>query len=200
MIGYISANAVVERFTSSPIAGMPNQTEGKIVERIWDALDYIKAQDLYEFTTVKLDVVEGSAKLPKHIRTVEEVRELGGSLLSPSKVRIDNYQIHSGRIYVDEDIATLEVTVKALKVDEFGMPLIPDYTEFINAVDYFLRWKACEDGMNVRLVDPGLVEYYKRECAKNINAARMVQRSYTKDGGRRMKQILNRPYLTHSDE
>ena len=70
---YISANAVLERFKSSPIAGAPNQTEGKLTERIWDALDFIGTNGLYVKDVIVLDVSEGSVRIPKNIRVVDEV-------------------------------------------------------------------------------------------------------------------------------
>ena len=184
---YTSADAVLERFKSSPIAGAPNQTEGKLTERIWDALDFIKTNGLYVMDVIVLDVLEGSVRLPKNIRFVDDVCIKGGSHIP--------FTVRDGWVYVDSSIPAIDVTVKRLIQDEDGRPLIPNQTEYLNAVDYFLKWKAAEDGMLLRSVDANIMMYLKAECAKYVNACRNYEHSMTTAKGRGVMNIMRRPII-----
>lgn len=184
---YISADAVLERFKSSPIAGVPNQTEGKLTERIWDALDFIGTNGLYVKDVIVLDVSEGSARIPKNIRVVDEV-------LNDRDLHIP-FSLRDGRVYVDSSVALIKVVVKRLLQDEDGRPLIPNQTEYLNAVDYYLKWKAAEDGVFLRSVDSNLLLYIKNECSKYMNACRNYEHSITTEKGRQIMNIMRRPII-----
>lgn len=184
---YISANAVLERFKSSPIAGVPNQTEGKLTERIWDALDFIGTNGLYVKDVIVLDVSEGSARIPKNIRVVDEV-------LNDRDLHIP-FSLRDGRVYVDSSVTLIKVVVKRLLQDEDGRPLIPNQTEYLNAVDYYLKWKAAEDGVFLRSVDSNLLLYIKNECSKYMNACRNYEHSITTEKGRQIMNIMRRPII-----
>lgn len=184
---YISANAVLERFKSSPIAGAPNQTEGKLTERIWDALDFIGTNGLYVKDVIVLDVSEGSVRIPKNIRVVDEV-------LNDRDLHIP-FSLRDGRVYVDSSVALIKVVVKRLLQDEDGRPLIPNQTEYLNAVDYYLKWKAAEDGVFLRSVDSNLLLYIKNECSKYMNACRNYEHSITTEKGRQIMNIMRRPII-----
>lgn len=184
---YISANAVLERFKSSPIAGTPNQTEGKLTERIWDALDFIGTNGLYVKDVIVLDVSEGSVRIPKNIRVVDEV-------LNDRDLHIP-FSLRDGRVYVDSSVALIKVVVKRLLQDEDGRPLIPNQTEYLNAVDYYLKWKAAEDGVFLRSVDSNLLLYIKNECSKYMNACRNYEHSITTEKGRQIMNIMRRPII-----
>ena len=184
---YISANAVLERFKSSPIAGVPNQTEGKLTERIWDALDFIGTNGLYVKDVIVLDVSEGSVRIPKNIRVVDEV-------LNDRDLHIP-FSLRDGRVYVDSSVALIKVVVKRLLQDEDGRPLIPNQTEYLNAVDYYLKWKAAEDGVFLRSVDSNLLLYIKNECSKYMNACRNYEHSITTEKGRQIMNIMRRPII-----
>ena len=187
MIEYTSADAVIERFKSSPIAGVPMQSEGKLTERIWDALDFIGTKSLYMQDVIELDTTEGSARLPKNIRFVEEVKVKGGTHI-PFKVK-------DSRVYVDSNVVTIEVVIRRLIQDEDGRPLIPNQTEYLNAVDYYLKWKSAEDGVFLRSVDSNLMAYLKHECAKYINACRNYETTISTEKGRDIMNILRRPII-----
>ena len=184
---YISADAVLERFKSSPIAGAPNQTEGKLTERIWDALDFIGTNGLYVKDVIVLDVSEGSVRIPKNIRVVDEV-------LNDRDLHIP-FSLRDGRVYVDSSVALIKVVVKRLLQDEDGRPLIPNQTEYLNAVDYYLKWKAAEDGVFLRSVDSNLLLYIKNECSKYMNACRNYEHSITTEKGRQIMNIMRRPII-----
>lgn len=184
---YISANAVLERFKSSPIAGTPNQTEGKLTERIWDALDFIGTNGLYVKDVIVLDVSEGSVRIPKNIRVVDEV-------LNDRDLHIP-FSLRDGRVYVDSSVALIKIVVKRLLQDEDGRPLIPNQTEYLNAVDYYLKWKAAEDGVFLRSVDSNLLLYIKNECSKYMNACRNYEHSITTEKGRQIMNIMRRPII-----
>lgn len=184
---YISADAVLERFKSSPIAGAPNQTEGKLTERIWDALDFIGTNGLYVKDVIVLDVSEGSVRIPKNIRVVDEV-------LNDKDLHIP-FSLRDGRVYVDSSVALIKVVVKRLLQDEDGRPLIPNQTEYLNAVDYYLKWKAAEDGVFLRSVDSNLLLYIKNECSKYMNACRNYEHSITTEKGRQIMNIMRRPII-----
>lgn len=184
---YISADAVLERFKSSPIAGTPNQTEGKLTERIWDALDFIGTNGLYVKDVIVLDVSEGSVRIPKNIRVVDEV-------LNDRDLHIP-FSLRDGRVYVDSSVALIKVVVKRLLQDEDGRPLIPNQTEYLNAVDYYLKWKAAEDGVFLRSVDSNLLLYIKNECSKYMNACRNYEHSITTEKGRQIMNIMRRPII-----
>lgn len=184
---YISANAVLERFKSSPIAGAPNQTEGKLTERIWDALDFIGTNGLYVKDVIVLDVSEGSVRIPKNIRVVDEV-------LNDRDLHIP-FSLRDGRVYVDSSVTLIKVVVKRLLQDEDGRPLIPNQTEYLNAVDYYLKWKAAEDGVFLRSVDSNLLLYIKNECSKYMNACRNYEHSITTEKGRQIMNIMRRPII-----
>lgn len=184
---YISADAVLERFKSSPIAGVPNQTEGKLTERIWDALDFIGTNGLYVKDVIVLDVSEGSVRIPKNIRVVDEV-------LNDRDLHIP-FSLRDGRVYVDSSVALIKVVVKRLLQDEDGRPLIPNQTEYLNAVDYYLKWKAAEDGVFLRSVDSNLLLYIKNECSKYMNACRNYEHSITTEKGRQIMNIMRRPII-----
>ena len=184
---YISADAVLERFKSSPIAGTPNQTEGKLTERIWDALDFIGTNGLYVKDVIVLDVSEGSVRIPKNIRVVDEV-------LNDRNLHIP-FSLRDGRVYVDSSVALIKVVVKRLLQDEDGRPLIPNQTEYLNAVDYYLKWKAAEDGVFLRSVDSNLLLYIKNECSKYMNACRNYEHSITTEKGRQIMNIMRRPII-----
>ena len=184
---YVSANAVLERFKSSPIAGAPNQTEGKLTERIWDALDFIGTNGLYVKDVIVLDVSEGSVRIPKNIRVVDEV-------LNDRDLHIP-FSLRDGRVYVDSSVALIKVVVKRLLQDEDGRPLIPNQTEYLNAVDYYLKWKAAEDGVFLRSVDSNLLLYIKNECSKYMNACRNYEHSITTEKGRQIMNIMRRPII-----
>lgn len=184
---YISANAVLERFKSSPIAGVPNQTEGKLTERIWDALDFIGTNGLYVKDVIVLDVSEGSVRIPKNIRVVDEV-------LNDRDLHIP-FSLRDGRVYVDSSVTLIKVVVKRLLQDEDGRPLIPNQTEYLNAVDYYLKWKAAEDGVFLRSVDSNLLLYIKNECSKYMNACRNYEHSITTEKGRQIMNIMRRPII-----
>ena len=184
---YISANAVLERFKSSPIAGTPNQTEGKLTERIWDALDFIGTNGLYVKDVIVLDVSEGSVRIPKNIRVVDEV-------LNDRDLHIP-FSLRDGRVYVDSSVTLIKVVVKRLLQDEDGRPLIPNQTEYLNAVDYYLKWKAAEDGVFLRSVDSNLLLYIKNECSKYMNACRNYEHSITTEKGRQIMNIMRRPII-----
>ena len=184
---YISADAVLERFKSSPIAGVPNQTEGKLTERIWDALDFIGTNGLYVKDVIVLDVSEGSVRIPKNIRVVDEV-------LNDRDLHIP-FSLRDGRVYVDSSVTLIKVVVKRLLQDEDGRPLIPNQTEYLNAVDYYLKWKAAEDGVFLRSVDSNLLLYIKNECSKYMNACRNYEHSITTEKGRQIMNIMRRPII-----
>jgi len=184
---YISADAVLERFKSSPIAGTPNQTEGKLTERIWDALDFIGTNGLYVKDVIVLDVSEGSVRIPKNIRVVDEV-------LNDRDLHIP-FSLRDGRVYVDSSVTLIKVVVKRLLQDEDGRPLIPNQTEYLNAVDYYLKWKAAEDGVFLRSVDSNLLLYIKNECSKYMNACRNYEHSITTEKGRQIMNIMRRPII-----
>lgn len=184
---YISANAVLERFKSSPIAGAPNQTEGKLTERIWDALDFIGTNGLYVKDVIVLDVSEGSVRIPKNIRVVDEV-------LNDRDLHIP-FSLRDGRVYVDSSVTLIKIVVKRLLQDEDGRPLIPNQTEYLNAVDYYLKWKAAEDGVFLRSVDSNLLLYIKNECSKYMNACRNYEHSITTEKGRQIMNIMRRPII-----
>lgn len=184
---YISADAVLERFKSSPIAGTPNQTEGKLTERIWDALDFIGTNGLYVKDVIVLDVSEGSVRIPKNIRVVDEV-------LNDRNLHIP-FSLRDGRVYVDSSVTLIKVVVKRLLQDEDGRPLIPNQTEYLNAVDYYLKWKAAEDGVFLRSVDSNLLLYIKNECSKYMNACRNYEHSITTEKGRQIMNIMRRPII-----
>ena len=184
---YTSADAVLERYKSSPIAGAPNQAEGKLTERIWDALDFIGTNGLYVKDVVVLDVSEGSARIPKNIRVVDEV-------LNDKDLHI-SFSVRDGRVYVDSSVTLIKVVVKRLLQDEDGRPLIPNQTEYLNAVDYFLKWKSAEDGVLLRSVDSNLMVYLRTECAKYMNACRNYENSITAEKGRKIMNIMRRPII-----
>ena len=196
IIGYINSDAVIERFKGSPIANVPMQSESKLTERIWDALDYIAATELYEETILRLDIVEGSAKLPKNIRRVVSVKVVkSGQTLLNTPLYPDSYMVKDNRIYVDDTIELIEVKVIAIKQDSTGRPLIPNQTEYIDAVTTYLMWKSAEDGWYLNAVTPDKVEYLKRNLAVRIQAARNVQRISTQDEMKALGRIINRPML-----
>ena len=51
------------------------------------------------------------------------------------------YKVNDDYMFVNFDEGTVRISYKAIPVDEFGFPLIPDDVKFKNAVSYHIMWK-----------------------------------------------------------
>ena len=195
-INYLPLSTVIERVKGVHIAGAPNVNESQMAEWTWDCLDMIGAVELYSNIEVVLDIVDGSAKLPRAIRAIQTITNENGCILLPmnSFLNETNFKVESGRIYTAVD-GKLTLNYSGIAVDEDGYPRIPDYTEFLNAVEYFIIYKILNLGVLGRSVDMNVMLYYTREAAMMMESARRVCKMNTKNSLRMMKAVWSLPIV-----
>ena len=203
---YISLDRVLSKVKTTPIAGAPNVEESTFAEWTWDCLDEIGSIKLYETVEVVLDVKEGSVVIPKNIRKLQTVRIFDNYSVSPNLYLHEGnpnyderaYRISLNRLYTGQDNIQIVLECTELPTDpETGFPLIPDTTEFVQSVYYYLLFKIAERGLAVRSVGFDIMQYYKTQSANYMEAARRSLVFDTKESLYNMVEIMRTPYLTY---
>lgn len=203
---YIPLDRVLSKVKTTPIAGAPNVEESTFAEWVWDCLDEIGSIALYETADVVLDVKEGSVVIPKNIKQLQTVRIFDNYSVAPhlylnqGNPSYDKsaYRISLNRLYTGQDNIKIVLECSQLPTDaETGYPLIPDTTEFVQSVYYYLLFKIAERGLAVRSVGFDIMQYYKTQSTNYMESARRSLVFATKESRYNMVEIMKTPYLTY---
>jgi hypothetical protein len=203
---YVTLDRVLSNVKTTPIAGSPNVEESIYAEWAWDCLDQIGSLGLYEHADIVLDVEEGSVVIPKNIRQLQTVRLFDNFSVEPSlylhegNPSYDNkaYRISLNRLYTGFNSGQIVLECSVLPTDEeTGFPLIPDTTEFLQAVYYYILFKIAERGIAVKSTSFDLMHYYKTQSGTYMEAARRSLIFSTKESIFNLVEIMKTPYLTY---
>lgn len=145
--GYISIRQILDDLLAHPLL------RGLSLERAVDyAVHFIRIVGMPKLFEEKVEVLKINnyrALLPNDYYNIIEVREAKNNTIlkhstdsfhmTEEKYNNNSYKIQGNIIYTSLRDGELEVSYKALLVDEYGYPLIPDNSSFIKALELYIK-------------------------------------------------------------
>jgi hypothetical protein len=158
---YISIKGVLSRVLSNPL--MEGISEANVAMYIADAMKLIGASMSYENKVDTINISNYRGELPCELLYIQQTRKKdkdGG--LQPMRYASDTfhsayheigspdfaemssnydwtYSINNGMIYTNFPEGTIEQSYKGLKLDEDGLPMIPDNVKFEKAIEEYIK-------------------------------------------------------------
>ena len=143
---------ILYRIKEHPL--LKNVNKSDVVNHIKTVIELVGAPGLYEEKLVKLDIRDYRAVLPKDFKSIVAVRTLDG-VKTPMKRNLDDfkkfnkdtangdttlsYHIVNNYIYVDFIEGFIEIVYLAYKLDEDGLPILPDNESLYLAIENYIK-------------------------------------------------------------
>ena len=174
IVGFTAMHESLDLFFSSPTVLEEMNTEvhnlagsiapTSIEQRLNDAQNYIDEGDLTDASDTMQTIVDDVRRAGLRANTSNFI---GANF-------IPKYKVNNGYIYTNFKHGFVEMSYKALPIDEFGMPMVPDEIKFIRAVVTYLtaqldkkRWRTTKNN-----ADKLIWQESDREALWYIGAAR----------------------------
>lgn len=159
---YISINSLLSRLFNDPL--MNGISESNVAMYMADCLKLIGAPMAYEDKVETITIEDYRAELPCELLYIQQTRkvESDGKTLYPMRYSSDTfhsayheigspdfteapdnydwtYTLNNGIIYTNFKKGTIQQSFKALKVDDDGLPMIPDNVKFEKAIENYIK-------------------------------------------------------------
>lgn len=159
---YISMKGMLSRLMRNPM--MQGITEADVASYIGEVISLIGAPMSYEDKVAEIEIKNYRAELPCDLLYIQQTRKVEGKrnelwpmryssdtfhsayhqVGSPDFVgRSENYDwtysLNNGVIYTNFEKGRIQQSYKALKLDEEGLPMIPDNVKFEKAVENYIK-------------------------------------------------------------
>lgn len=143
-IQYTSIKEMASRLLKHPL--MNALTIESIVQYTVDFIGSLGVSSIYIDSEVELEIEKFRAKLPVDLVFINQVRnEANGLNLRtntssyPSDQTIDTMKIQGSVLYVTFETGKVLLSYKSIPLDEDGMPLIPDNSVFLEALELYIK-------------------------------------------------------------
>lgn len=159
---YISINSILSRIYANPL--MEGISQSDVATYLADCLKLIGAPMAYEDKVDTITITDYRAELPCEMLYIQQTRKVAadGKTLYPMRYASDTfhsayhvvgspdfaessdnydwtYSLNNGYIYTNFKEGTIQQSYKALRVDEDGLPMIPDNVKFEKAIENYIK-------------------------------------------------------------
>lgn len=162
---YISIKTMLGRLLASPL--MQGITESDVARYIADCISLIGAPMAYEDKVAEIHIQNYRAELPCELLYIQQTRKVTKRDNGPAKLEAMRYasdtfssayhevgspdfaehpgnydwtySLNNGYIYTNFEEGVIQQSFKALKLDEDGLPMIPDHVKFEKAVENYIK-------------------------------------------------------------
>lgn len=215
---YVSIKTIMNRLLINPM--MEGIQESDIVMYIADALKLIGAPMSYDDKTEFITITEYRGELPCDLLYIQQSRRVteNGTSFQPMRYNSDtfstayheigsadlrhangthdnSYTLNNGMIYASFPEGTMQMSYKALPVDEDGFPLIPDNVKFIKAVEEYVKCQWYRIQWELGKIPDKVFQKVEQESAWYIGAANTGAQLMTIDQAETFRAAFSRLLL-----
>lgn len=155
---YVSVRLILDKLLRHPL--LQTLTFETAVDYTVDFLRIVGCPDMYEDRLAQLELSKYRAKLPCDVYQINQVRYVSkGDVVRVFRYNTDSfmcsdmdkdrdgfnnntdltYKVQGDIIYTNLESGTIEVSYKAIVVDEEGYPKIPDNSSFTRALEWYIK-------------------------------------------------------------
>ncbi len=211
---YISFKQIMNRVLLDPL--MEGITEAAVANYIADVIALIGAPMAYHDKVQTIQICNYRAELPCDLLYIQQTRKReSAGQLRPMRYSSDTFQsayhevgspdffskpsnydfsysLNNGMIYTSFSDGVIEMSYKAIPVDEEGFPLIPDNVKFVRAVEEYikLQWYRIQWGLG-KIADK-VYQDVKQEYAWAVGAANTAAQLMTIDQAETFRAAFTR--------
>jgi hypothetical protein len=191
---YISIKAVLSRLFTNPL--MEGISEADVAMYLADCMKLIGAPMSYEDKVATITISNYRGELPCELLYIQQTRkkETGTNNLYPMRYASDTfhsayhqvgspdfvtmpsnydwtYSLNNGMIYTNFKEGVIEQSYKGLKVDEDGLPMIPDNVKFEKAVEEYIKSQWYRRQWELGKISDKVLDKAEREYMWYVGAA-----------------------------
>jgi len=189
MVNFVSAKTVLAA-VQADLGLTSEERRYDHMEWLFQCLHSLKAVPKYLTRVEELEVFDHKARLPCGVLEIEAVAHGGVALLEATDVGRNHYEqleglkdiwqrpantysVQDGWLYFKFKEGKVTLHYLTYKMDSDGYPMIPDDSDFYEAVVNYIIWKSLQAGVLHRRTSPNEVEYYFKQYRYHKKAAQV---------------------------
>lgn len=142
---YITIDVLIDRIYRHPM--MKDITRESILDYTLDFMRIVGVPDMFTTSVDEINITNYRGELPCDCISVQNVRESKSKktlMYSQSSFKLNDtkepvYKIQGNVIYTSDKNTDLEVSYLKILTDDNGIPLIPDNSSFLRALELYIR-------------------------------------------------------------
>lgn len=143
---YINARIILDRLLDNPL--LSDIREEHLIIHTVDFLRIVGIPGFFENKNQELTLTDGRVMLPSDFYEVDQIIDSEGTIdistsnfhfSSKENSRKKKFFIQNGYIYFNFKKGTVILSYQAIPIDEDGLPLIPDNSNFIRALSDYIK-------------------------------------------------------------
>ena len=177
----LSIRQLMDRIRRHPmLQEIPLET---VIDYTVDFFRIVGLPTTFEEKTEVLDVHKYRAKLPNDFHEMVQVRTVSKNPIyfrystdtfHMSKNHADaepfTYKIQGGIIYTSMNIGEIEISYLALETDECGLPMVPDNSNFLRALENYIKLQHFTILFDMGKLDPRILQNAEKEYCWAVGA------------------------------
>lgn len=197
---YISINSIFSALLVNPL--MEGITPSDIARYTFDIIALMGVPLIYDNKVVIITIEDYRGNLPCDLLYIQQTRNQDGlpmrysadtftsayhDIGSPDVVNDYDvvkdlyYSLNHGKIYTSFESGVIEMSFKAIAVDEDGLPLIPDHIKFKRTVEAYIKLKWYEIQWELGKISDKVLQRADQEYCWNVGAAQNYGKLQTID-------------------
>lgn len=210
---YISIKNILSRVLMNPL--MEGLNEADAIKYLADCINLIGAPMSYENKIAQYEIQEHRASLPLDLIYIQQTRKVDNNCVYPMRYNSDtfnskyheigspdfvelssnydwSYSINNGCIYTNFKEGNVQQSYKGLKLDDDGLPMVPDDVKFEKAVEWYIKLQHYTILWELNKISDKVFENTKQESCWYIGAANTKAQSQNIDQAESFKNTFTK--------
>lgn len=192
-----SIDLVIDRIRRHPmLADIQRET---LIDYIVDFTHIVNCGGFYDVEHIIADIEDYKVELPFNFVGIEYITNINGTRLEvkDSSVRFDNYAIPTkyllkGRVLIfDSERGEVNITYKCIPVDEDGYPMISNNTNFLRALESYVKVNYFTVLFDLGKINRAVLEQAHQDYAWNVGSAMSAQNRISVDEMNKIANTIN---------